>query len=155
MSKPHWRIALFALLALLLLGCAPKKPDTPKPTMLDLRITAAKDANANAAGKGQPVQLSLYQLAPGNSFSQADFFSLQKDAAATLGKQLLGTETYSLAPGGAKIQTLKAADGTQFVGVAVAFQQIDSADWQAYKRITTGATNQVKISIGKQSVEIQ
>lgn len=156
MSKPTRRIALFTLLTLLLIGgCGGKKKAdaAPKPTMLDLRITATKDVNANAAGKGQPVQLTLYQLAPGNSFSQADFFALQSDPATALGKELLGTETYSLAPGGAEIQMLTAATGTQFVGVVAAFQDIDGADWQALRRITTQATNQVKISVGKRAVK--
>ena len=154
-SAPRWFCALLLITAVATGGCGGcggKK--APRPTMIDLHITATKDVNANAAGKGQPVMLHLYQLAAGSGFSQADFFSLQGSAAATLGKDLLASETYSLAPGGAKDRLLVAADGTHYVGVVAAFQQIDGADWQAVKRIKTQATNQVEISVGKRSVKL-
>ena len=54
---------------LVLAGCAPPPP--PPPTVVNVRASAAADANATPDGKGAPVAIRVYQLASKAGFEGA------------------------------------------------------------------------------------
>ena len=105
---PLRRLALTALAALALAGCAGKpialppifKPD---PTVVRLQLTADAMVNADSRGRATPVVVRYYVLQNTAAFDSADFFSLFERDEALLGAAQLVREEATLMPG----QTLK------------------------------------------------
>ena len=101
---PLRRLALTALAALALAGCAGKpialppvfKPD---PTVVRLQLTADAMVNADSRGRATPVVVRYYVLQNTAAFDSADFFSLFERDEALLGTAVLAREETTLKPG--------------------------------------------------------
>lgn len=117
--------------ALLLQGCGGKPPPPPPPGVLDLTVKAGKDQNPEANGQPAPVAIHIYELTATGSFERADIFALTEHEAATLGADLLQSEAFDFAPGETRELKRTLKPGTQFLGVAVLFRDIDRATWRA------------------------
>lgn len=122
-------VAALAVLALpmALWGCA---PPPPPPATLDLAITAGADQNPGPGGAPTAVKIFLYQLATTAKFERADVFSLTEREKATLGEDLLASESFVLAPGEKRSVAKEVKIGTTSLGVVVLFRDIDRATWR-------------------------
>jgi len=147
------RAALLLPAALLLKGCASAPPPAP-PTTLDLMIKAGPDQNPDPTGQPAPVQIQIFQLASSGAFSTADFFALSNQPAATLGQDLIATESYVVAPGGSQEVAHGLMAATQFLGVAVQFRDIDHAMWRQVVPITAHTVNKLQLATAKLSVTL-
>jgi type VI secretion system protein VasD len=136
-------------------GCTGPKTKAPQPTLIDAQLSAAADVNANASGQGQPLVLTLYQLASGDRFAQADYFAIAGDPEAVLGKDLLAHEQITIKPKARRRLSVTAADGARVLGVVAAFQAIDQATWQALHPLREQTTNRLDIALGPRSVAIR
>lgn len=124
--------ACAVLAAALLVGaCASKPPPPPAPGVVEMSLHATASLNPDPSGQPAPVVVRIYELAASGAFSGADFFLLFDKEAATLGADLKGRQEVTLLPGETRTLTLPLADGTRRIGVAVAFRDIDHADWRA------------------------
>jgi type VI secretion system protein VasD len=122
--------------------------------MLRADLAAAGDANSGGGESGRPVVVRLYELKASGSFSSADFFSLYERDAQTLGGDLIGREEVSLAPGQwHRIEKALAPD-TVYIGVLVAFRDIDSARWRQIVNVRTHAVNALAIKVAADSVSV-
>jgi len=130
------RRTLFAVPAALA-ACAgpPPPPPPPPPPVLDLTVAAGPDQNPDPSGRPAPVAVRLYQLAATGRFERADVFALTEKEAQTLGEQSLGSEEFILRPGETRAVKRELKPGTQFVGVAVLFRDIDRARWRAVSSV--------------------
>lgn len=133
------RTLLWVLPALALAGCA---APPPAPAVLTLIIKAGPNQNPDPTGKAAPVAVRLYQLGAAGKFQAADVFSLIDHQSATLGSDSLGAEQILVKPGQTLTETRTLKAGTQFLGVAVLFRNIDHSTWrQMAPAKASGPTN--------------
>lgn len=162
-SRRRWLggLASAAVLAALW-GCAGKppppppaaKPDKPPPELF-VEVTATKDVNRDAAGRGLPVVVRLYELRTEGAFAAADFFSLYDKEGATLGPSLIAREEVTLAPGQQKMVTRMQSPEAKQLGVVAAFREIDRAAWRALVNLTPDQSNAVHVKVGAAAVTAQ
>lgn len=141
------------LAASILSGCA-GKPEPP-PTRLDVEVNAAPDINPDIDGTPSPVVLRVYELASDGSFLRAGFFALFDNDQAALGQDLKAREEMVLKPGQEVKVEKTCKQGTTFVGVIAAFQDIDHATWRAVQPVAEHETNAFSIDVRRLSVAIK
>lgn len=146
-----FRLVLLACAPFWLAACAAPSP----PAMLELAVIGSAGQNPNASGAPAPVAVRLYQIASPAKFGRADIFALIEHEQATLGTDLLASDEFVLAPSEQRAvqQTLKA--GTQALGVAVLFQDIDRAQWRALAPVAASGTTKLRLDVGTLSVSLK
>lgn len=110
-----------------LAGCS----SPPKPTTVDLHISADADVNPDARGRASPLNVRVYALKTASVFDAADFFALFEKDQATLGGDLLRREELLLAPGQARTLHLTLGDDVRMLAFMAAYRDIDRARWRA------------------------
>lgn len=123
-------ITLFCAL-LILFACA----STPKERTLEGGIYTSADLNPDHNNRPSPVVLRVYQLSSKDNFVNADFFSLYDDAQALLAKDLISVEERELLPGAHYKYNLELNPETNYVGLVVAFKEIDKARWLSVAQV--------------------
>lgn len=134
---------LAAILVVAMAGCS----SAPKPGIVALSISAGGDINPDATGQATPVVVRVYQLAADAQFQSADFFQLYDKEQAVLGADLLGREEVTISPGGARALSIPLKPTAQFIGIAVAFRDIDRASWRAVVAVPPHGTTQLKAMV--------
>ncbi|MGH7067332.1 MAG: type VI secretion system lipoprotein TssJ [Acetobacteraceae bacterium] len=122
------RRALLALTSMLVLERCAAGP--PAPAVLTLTVHGGADQNPDPTGHPAPVPFELYQLSATGRFDRADVFALLDHQKETLATDLLASEQFLIPPGQTKTITRTLEKGTQFVGIAVLFRDIDHATWR-------------------------
>lgn len=122
------------------------------------QITVYADTNANRSEYGDaPVDVWVFQLADPDALNNADFISLMENPQATLStsyvrhirKQVRPGESTSLVP-------FKLTEDTNYIGVAVAYSNMDKVRWRAAERVlATGESYSILIPVTRQGVTIQ
>ena len=129
-------------------GCAllaARCSSPPPPAVLTLTIIAGADQNPNPEGRPTPAAVRLYQLAATAKFERADVFALTDQEQQTLGQESLGSEEFVLAPGETRTVTRELKKGTQFVGIAVLFRDIDHARWRAVAPVAASGPSRLTL----------
>lgn len=156
---PLRRLALTALAALALAGCAGKpialppvfKPD---PTVVRLQLTADAMVNTDSRGRATPVVVRYYVLQNTAAFDSADFFSLFERDEALLGAAQLVREEATLRPG----QTLKVELSPQgeakHLAVLAAYRDVNKIRWRATAPIPQNKTMAYTVRVGAQGISI-
>ena len=119
---------LLSAIALLLSPLAAYAGDTVK---VKAAVAAAEDLNPDYQGRPSPVNIIVFQLASADAFSNADFFSLFEPEAAVLGGDMLARTQMLLKPGESREWVAEFSKETRFVGVIVAYRDIENAQWRA------------------------
>ncbi len=135
-----------------LAGCGGKPPPPPPPPVLDLTIAAGADQNPEQNGQPAPVAIQLYQLTATGVFERADVFALSEREAATLGADLLQSEGFNLAPGETRQVQRTLKTGTQFLGAAVFFRDIDHAKWRVFAPVLASGVTKLALKTAKLTV---
>lgn len=156
---PLRRLALTALAALALAGCAGKpialppifKPD---PTVVRLQLTADAMVNTDSRGRATPVVVRYYVLQNTAAFDSADFFSLFERDETLLGAAQLVREEATLRPG----QTLKVELSPQgeakHLAVLAAYRDVNKIRWRATAPIPQNKTMAYTVRVGAQGISI-
>ena len=156
---PLRRLALTALAALALAGCAGKPPPLPSifkpdPTVVRLQLTADAMVNTDSRGRATPVVVRYYVLQNTAAFDSADFFSLFERDEALLGAAQLVREEATLRPG----QTLKVELSPQgeakHLAVLAAYRDVNKIRWRATAPIPQNKTTAYTVRIGAQGITI-
>lgn len=143
---------LIALSMLMLAGCAAEAPVRPPSVRLD--ISAAAGLNPDPQGRASPVVLRVYELTDPYDFQRLDFFELCDHGDAALGKAGLARIAVTVRPG-QRLTLLRDADPkTRFLGVAVAYREIDRAAWQAVAKLPESVSSAWKVTLGAHGVTI-
>jgi type VI secretion system protein VasD len=137
-------LGFLSLLGVALTSCGGAPPP---PTVAVVTITASADANPDAAGQGAPVAVRIYQLASTANFDKADFFQLYQHEQETLGADLLGRDEVVIPPGGTQQVQKELKSGASFIGVAVAFRDIQKANWRGSVAPPPNKTTPVTVTI--------
>ncbi len=154
MIVPTRRFLLIAAVCLVVQGCS-TPPPPPAPPVLTLILKSGADQNPEQNGKPAPVAVKLYQLEATGAFERADVFALSDRDTATLGADLLGSETIVQTPGQTRTLVRRLKMGAQFLGVAVLFRDIDQASWRAMGPLAANGPTKLTLSIGKLSAVLK
>ena len=127
----------------------------PPPPVLDLTVKGGPNQNPDSAGQAAPVVVHLYQLASTSKFEQADVFALTENESATLGTDLLGSESFPLAPSEQHVVKHELKKGTQALGVVVLFREIDHAKWRASAPVAASGPTKLVLTIDKLTATLE
>lgn len=101
------------------------------PATVHVNATAAADLNPGPSGNAFPAQVRLYLLRAPEKFSNADYFQLADHEATVLGNDLVNRDELILHPRESRVIDLQTKPDAKYVGVAVAYRNIDGATWRA------------------------
>ncbi|XVN73047.1 hypothetical protein AAEX37_00099 [Oligella sp. MSHR50489EDL] len=122
-------LALSGLVSLALLaGCAATESKLAVPYVVEL--SAANDVNSGGPHQPSPIKVTVYELKTTNAFGLSDFFSLQKDAQAALGDQLLNVNSVILTPGKTERITAHGNVDAKVLGIVAAYRDLDNSQWR-------------------------
>lgn len=113
-------------------ACGKSGPPVREPMHLELMFVSSKDMNPNAKGRPSPVAIKIFELKSTTPFEEADYFSLQTEAKAVLGDDLLSTlGSFVIRPGGRKELRKPATPGATALGFIAGYRDLSGATWQA------------------------
>lgn len=146
----------------LMVGCGcsrstPKPVPVPVPVIPHLAgsITTTKDVNPDVTGRPSPVVVRLYYLRSSDAFQGADFFQLYDDEAAVLANDLVTREEFSIRPESSVSFERKLDDGTRYIGVAAAFQDLEDAQWRALTELPEKTETTLHIEVQRLGIVIR
>ncbi|MDH5540967.1 MAG: type VI secretion system lipoprotein TssJ, partial [Rhizobacter sp.] len=125
----------------------PPPPPPPKPGTLSITIAAADNINPDIHRRPSPVMIRLYELKASAPFESADFLSLFERDQATLGADLVAREEFAFRPGESKLINKPLAADTKFIGVMVAFRELERARWRGLVAVQPHKDNQISVAM--------
>jgi len=114
-------------------------------------LTSDAKLNPDINHKSLPVVARVYQLKDKQKFEAANFNSLWKDDAKTLGADLVSKEEILIYPGDKKVIPMTRHDDAQFVAVVALFRDYKQGKWRVIQPISRKIklqleNNQLKIA---------
>lgn len=137
------------------LGLAGCSKGPPPPTVVKIAFSAGPSVNPDTGGGAQPVRVRVFRLASAQGFGHADYFSLDADPKALLGKDLLGFEDVTLPPGGKLAYQRTCEPDVQAIGLAAAFATLDGAKWRAAAPVKPNATTAFTATLDKDALTLK
>ncbi len=153
-----WAIA-FALI--LLNGCGETKvadiipfmeAKEEKPIVTKLEFQVAKNINPDQDGSASPVVLRIHQLSSRTVFDNNDFFALYEEPEATLSVDLLGKDQFVFKPGDELDHKMELESNTKFIGILVAYRDIENARWRAVIKVDPKEEKKFLIALDRLSI---
>src|SRR5690606_18303276 len=95
-----------------------------------IELTADELVNPDTKGRPSPVQVTIYELSSTSAFSSRDFFALQSDPQAALGKELLNSDQVVLRPGEVKTLPYPGNTEARMVGIVAAYRDLEKSQWR-------------------------
>ncbi|OEE75057.1 type VI secretion system lipoprotein TssJ [Vibrio genomosp. F6] len=135
-------------LLILLSGCSSQ----PDPTLIDLKLAASSNLNPDQVGRPSPMVVKLIELNAATTFENAGFFQLYNSASSTLGPDLVAEEEVIMRPGETKDLKLRINDGSKYIGVIGAYQQLDDSQWKFLHTVEIEDRQSVELAITKSSI---
>lgn len=136
-------------LALIISACAsePQAPEPLPPTIVNLQIEAAANANTGGDGAAAPIVLRLYELKERSAFNAVDFFGLFNDDKSALGTDMVRKQEWFLKPGERKTVNLQPDNATRVLGFLAAFRQLDTARWRGVVDVVPNQTKTYAVKV--------
>ncbi|HEX3139474.1 MAG TPA: type VI secretion system lipoprotein TssJ [Rhizobacter sp.] len=123
------------------------------PATLNANVVASPQVNPDVRKRPSPVVVRVFELKSSALFDQADFISLYEKEAATLGAELLSRDEFVLRPGEARSLTKPLSPDTKFIGVMVAYREIERARWRSLVPVAAGKKNVMRIELDELAVQ--
>jgi len=136
-----------------LTGCAGKL-FVPFATWVQLDIVSDENINPDDSGRASPVVVRIYELKDVASFQSKDFFEIYDDDAKALGESLIKKEELNFRPNETSYIERKYSEEAAYIGVFVAFRNIDDAQPRAFYKLHPSRTNKLKVDIKDIKVSI-
>jgi type VI secretion system protein VasD len=134
---------------------APQPPAPPKPSIAELSFVIDANVNPDASGRPSPVVVRIYELKSLAAFNRADFFSLYEKDREQLGPDLVNRDELPLMPGGKPQALTTLKSDTRYLGIVVAFRDIERARWRASTPIFVNQTTRMEIKLDRNEVAIR
>jgi type VI secretion system protein VasD len=155
MNRRQFGIALGAVACGPLLGaCAGDPPPPPPPTVVGIELGATPDVNPDGTGIAKPLRVRVLRLASTQAMAQADFFALDADPAAALGKELVGFDDFVLGPGATTTYEREVEPEARQIAVMGAYFLIDRTQWRAWAPVQRNITNLFEARFGPDGVTL-
>ncbi len=152
--------------AMFLAGCAATESKLAVP--YEVELTALDDVNSGGGYQPSPIKVTVYELTTANAFELTDFFSLQKDASAALGEQLLAVNSVILTPNKTEYIAAHGNVDAKVLGIVAAYRDLDNSQWRLTIDLPAAkSTNiykiwqfspskaKIKVDIGRAAVQIR
>ena len=95
----------------------------------------------------------MFELKTPTLFEQADFVSLFEKDQAVLGAEMVSREEFVLRPGETKPLVKPLSPETKFIGVMVAFRELERARWRVVVPVAAGKKNVIAIDLADITVQ--
>jgi type VI secretion system protein VasD len=138
----------------LLLGCATGRSKSDELHTVTVKITTTGDVNKNLDGEPSPTVIVLYQLVDIDLFNSADFFNLYQNPKTVLNNELIDQRQIIVTPNQPKTVTLQINNGTQYLGVLAAFNDITNSQWRQTIKVERKKSIIVDIQLAGSQVSI-
>ncbi|MET0542092.1 MAG: type VI secretion system lipoprotein TssJ [Variovorax sp.] len=110
-------------------------PAQKEAARLDIAITADRDLNTDAKGRGAPMLLRVFELKSEVAFQEADFFALQNTAKAVLGPDLLAVDQFIIRPGETREIRRKSNPETTAIGIFAGYRDLPNSVWRVVHKM--------------------
>lgn len=145
------------------MGQIMKNPNTPVGQQTEVKPSTAQviiyaDSNANTSEYGDaPVDVWLFQLKDSDELNNVDYYSLSEDPKKALPSSYIRHITKQVNPGeSAVITPFKFTDDTNFIGVVVAYGNLEKVTWKATEKVNpSGEQYKILIPVTRKGVSIQ
>ena len=143
-------------LAALLASCAPPPPvEQPDPTVAQVNVVAAEDANPDPTGRASPTVVHVYALQPGAPFEIGDYEALTGGELGELGETMTRIARFVILPGRESKKVFELPDGTSDVGITAAYRDVDTSKWRVKQAVTPNAVTILNARIGANEVVLE
>lgn len=151
------RLALLGIAGAVIAACAPppQEQNQPEPTVAQVTISAAQDANPDPNGRPSPSVIYLYALQPGAPFSTGAYEAITGGELGDLAETMKRIGKLVLVPGKSSKKIFELPDGTSDIGIAVNYRQIDKAQWRAQAPVVKNEVTLLTATIGSNAVTIE
>ncbi len=122
-------------------------------TTLEAKVVASAEVNPDSRKRPSPVVVRVFELKSPTLFEQADFVSLFEKDQAVLGAEMISREEFVLRPGETKPLVKPLSPDTKFIGVMVAFRELERARWRAVVPVAAGKKNVMAIDLADITVQ--
>src|SRR5690606_17951941 len=95
-----------------------------------VQLEATDSVNPGVGGQASPIAVTLYELKSGSKFQSTSYFSLQDDAQAALGEDLLAVKRIMLKPGESKVLTQPGDVKATALGIVAGYRELDVSQWR-------------------------
>jgi len=130
---------------LLISSCATFNNIVPPST--DLRINVAENVNPDITGRPSPVVMKVFELSSRTIFDTQDFFSLYDEPELILGPDLLKKDELELQPDSKQKYMMKLNRNTRYVGLIVAYRDIDKARWRSVIEVDPTGYDDISVNV--------
>ncbi|WP_413403545.1 type VI secretion system lipoprotein TssJ [Pseudoalteromonas sp. KJ71-7] len=144
MYKVKLYLLSFSLL-FLVMGCSTMNKIVPPST--DLIINVSKNVNPDTSERPSPVVMKIFELSSRTIFDTQDFFSLYDTPEKILGPDLLKKDELELQPDSVQQYKMSLNRNTRYVGVVVAYRNIDQARWRAVIEVDPTGYDDININV--------
>ncbi|MBH0000344.1 MULTISPECIES: type VI secretion system lipoprotein TssJ [Pseudoalteromonas] len=144
MHKVKLYLMSFSLL-FLVLGCSTVNRIVPAST--DLKINVSKNVNPDTSDRPSPVVMKIFELSSRTIFDTQDFFSLYDTPEKILGPDLLKKDELELQPNSVQKYKMSLNRNTRYVGVVVAYRNIDQARWRAVIEVDPTGYDDIDVNV--------
>ena len=153
---PVWtkRFAVALGLAALVASCA-EPPPPPEPTVAQVNVVAAGDANPDPTGRPSPTVVHVYALKPGAPFDIGDYDALTGGEMGDLAETMTRIARFVILPGQDTKKVFELPEGTSDVGVTAAYRDVATARWRVQAPVTPNAVTILNARIGANEVTLE
>ena len=144
MHKVKLYLMSFSLL-FLVMGCTTMNKIVPPST--DLIINVSKNVNPDTSERPSPVVMKIFELSSRTIFDTQDFFSLYDTPEKILGPDLLKKDELELQPDSVQQYKMSLNRNTRYVGVVVAYRNIDQARWRAVIEVDPTGYDDINVNV--------
>ncbi|NDO81905.1 type VI secretion system-associated lipoprotein [Citrobacter sp. NCU1] len=117
-------LAFYVVLFTLVSGCSSSSHSDP--SRYNLQFQAHPQINNSA-----PLKVRVLLLKSDADFMSSDFYSLQNNASATFGANLLNSDVFFLMPGQlSKTLSGQSSPEARYIGVMAEYQMLDGKKWR-------------------------
>lgn len=121
-------------------------------TKLDIDLVSSRDLNPDQNGRPSPVVVRLYSLVSPSNFENADFIALYRNALDVLGSDFLRMEEKNFEPDEKFKAQLEFTKKANFIGIMVAYQDIEQSKWRMVIPLEKGEHNYLSLSLTANSI---
>lgn len=150
------RVGIAALIAAVIAACAPPpEQKQPDPTVAQVTLSAADDANPDPTGRASPAVVFVYALQPGAPFATGSYDALTGGELGDLAETMKRIARIVIVPGKSTKKIFELPPGTSDIGIAVGYRQIDTAKWRASAPVKPNEVTLLKANVGANAVTVE